>query len=296
MATHPGIHMRAWLSLIRETFKEYFADEAPRLGAALAFYTIFSLPALLILVIAVAGLAFGVDAAQGQIVNEVQAFIGEESAKTLQTVIESARRPEAGIVATIVGLVTLLLGATGVFGELEDALNIVWNVPKKEGFSVLALVKSRFLSFTLILGTGFLLLVSLVVSAGIAALGKYSSQLFPDTELLLQIASTLISLAVITVLFAMIYKILPKVKVAWKDVWIGAFLATLLFTLGKSLIALYIGKSGVASTYGAAGSLVVILIWVYFSAQVFLLGAEFTQVYSRHHGSRKDNPAKPASA
>lgn len=284
--------MRDWLILFRETFKEYFADEAPRLGAALAFYTIFSLPALLILVIAVAGLAFGVEAAQGQIVGEVRGFIGEESAKTLQTVIESARRPESGIIATIVGLITLLIGATGVFGELEDALNIVWNVKKKEGFNLVGLIKSRFLSFSLILGTGFLLLVSLVVSAGIAALGKYSSQLFPDTELLLQIASTIISLAVITVLFAMIYKILPKVKVAWKDVWIGAFLATLLFTLGKSLIALYIGKSGVASTYGAAGSLVVILIWVYFSAQVFLLGAEFTQVYSRRHGSRKGAPAK----
>lgn len=287
--------MRDWLTLFRETFTEYFDDGAPRLGAALAFYTIFSLPALLILVIAVAGLAFGVEAAQGQIVNEVRGFIGEESAKTLQTVIESARQPESGIIATIVGLITLLIGATGVFGELEDALNIVWNVKKKEGFNLLGLVKSRFLSFSLILGTGFLLLVSLVVSAGIAALGKYSSQLFPDTEVLLQIASTVISLAVITILFAMIYKILPKVKVAWKDVWIGAFLATLLFTLGKSLIALYIGKSGVASTYGAAGSLVVILIWVYFSAQVFLLGAEFTQVYSRHHGSRKNAPAKAAS-
>lgn len=283
--------MRSWISLLRETFKEYFADDAPRLGAALAFYTIFSLPALLILVIAVAGLAFGADAAQGQIVGEVRGFIGEESAQTLQTVIESARKPEAGIVATLVGLITLLIGATGVFGELEDALNIVWNVPKKAGFSVLGLIQSRFLSFTLILGTGFLLLVSLVVSAGIAAVGKYSNQLFPDTELLLQIGSAAISLTVITVLFAMIYKILPKVKVAWKDVWIGAFLATLLFTLGKSLIALYIGKSGVASTYGAAGSLVVILIWVYFSAQVFLLGAEFTQVYSRRHGSRKTQSA-----
>lgn len=283
--------MRAWLGLIRETFKEYFADDAPRLGAALAFYTIFSLPALLILVIAVAGLAFGTDAAQGQIVAEVQGFIGEESAKTLQAVIESARKPEAGIIATLVGLVTLLIGATGVFGELEDALNIVWNVPKKTGFNVLGLIKSRFLSFTLILGTGFLLLVSLVVSAGIAAVGKYSNRLFSDTEILLQLGSTAISLTVITVLFAMIYKILPKVKVAWKDVWIGAFLATLLFTLGKSLIALYIGKSGVASTYGAAGSLVVILIWVYFSAQVFLLGAEFTQVYSRRHGSHKSDPA-----
>lgn len=285
------IDMRSWISLLRETFKEYFADDAPRLGAALAFYTIFSLPALLILVIAVAGLAFGTDAAQGQIVGEVRGFIGEESAQTLQTVIESARKPEAGIVATLVGLITLLIGATGVFGELEDALNIVWNVPKKTGFSVLGLIQSRFLSFTLILGTGFLLLVSLVVSAGIAAVGKYSNQLFPDTELLLQIGSAAISLTVITVLFAMIYKILPKVKVAWKDVWIGAFLATLLFTLGKSLIALYIGKSGVASTYGAAGSLVVILIWVYFSAQVFLLGAEFTQVYSRRHGSRKTQSA-----
>lgn len=287
--------MRDWLSLFRETFKEYFADGAPRLGAALAFYTIFSLPALLILVIAVAGLAFGVEAAQGQIVDEVRGFIGEDSATTLQTVIESARRPESGIIATIVGLITLLIGATGVFGELEDALNIVWNVKKQGGFNLLGLIKSRFLSFSLILGTGFLLLVSLVVSAGIAAFGKYSSQLFPDTEALLQIASTVIGLAVVTVLFAMIYKILPKVKVAWKDVWIGAFLATLLFTLGKSLIALYIGKSGVASTYGAAGSLVVILIWVYFSAQVFLLGAEFTQVYSRRHGSRKDSPAKTAA-
>lgn len=280
--------MRIW-TLLRETFKEYLADEAPRLGAALAFYTVFSLPALLILVIAVAGLAFGMEAAQGQIVGEIRGFVGEDAARTLQQIIDSAREPEAGVIATIVGLVTLLLGATGVFGELEEALNKVWNVKKQEGFNFLALLRSRFLSFSLILGTGFLLLVSLVVSAAVAALGKYSNQLFPGSEALLQVANAGLSLIVITILFAMIYKFLPRVKVAWKDVWVGAFLATLLFTLGKSLIALYIGKSGVASAYGAAGSLVVILIWVYFSAQVFLLGAEFTQVYARHHGSRKNS-------
>lgn len=279
--------IRSWLSLIRATFQEYFADGVPRLGAALAFYTIFSLPALLIVVIAVAGLAFGVEAAQSQIVAEIEGFIGHDSAVALQAIIESARKPEAGVIATIVGLITLLIGATGVFGEIEDALNIVWNVPKTKGFNLLALIKSRFLSFSLILGTGFLLLVSLVISAGLAAIGKYSSQLFPEMEIMLQVANALISLAVITVLFAMIYKLLPKVKVAWKDVWMGAFLATVLFSLGKSLIALYIGKSNIASTYGAAGSLVVILIWVYFSAQVFLLGAEYTQVYSHRRGSRQ---------
>lgn len=278
---------RSWLSLIRSTFQEYFANGVPRLGAALAFYTIFSLPALLIVVIAVAGLAFGVEAAQTQIVAEIEGFIGHDSAVALQAIIESARKPEAGVIATIVGLITLLVGATGVFGEIEDALNIVWNVPKTKGFNLLALIKSRFLSFSLILGTGFLLLVSLVISAGLAAIGKYSSQLFPGMEIMLQVANALISLAVITVLFAMIYKLLPKVKVAWKDVWMGAFLATVLFSLGKSLIALYIGKSDIASTYGAAGSLVVILIWVYFSAQVFLLGAEYTQVYSHRRGSRQ---------
>lgn len=282
-----GESMRAWLSLVSETFQEYFADGAPRLGAALAFYTIFSLPALLIVVIAVAGLSFGVEAAQNQIVAEIEGFIGHDSAVALQAIIESARTPESGVIATIVGLITLIIGATGVFGEIEDALNIVWNVPKTKGFSLLALIKSRFLSFSLILGTGFLLLISLVISAGLAAVGKYSSQLFPDMEIMLQVGNALISLAVITGLFAMIYKLLPKVKVAWKDVWVGAFLATVLFTLGKSLIALYIGKSDIASTYGAAGSLVVILIWVYFSAQVFLLGAEFTQVYSRRRGSRQ---------
>lgn len=239
---------RSWLSLIRATFQEYFADGAPRLGAALAFYTIFSLPALLIVVIAVAGLAFGVEATQSQIVAEIEGFIGHDSAVALQTIIESARKPEAGVIATIVGLITLLIGATGVFGEIEDALNIVWNVPKTKGFNLFTLIKSRFLSFSLILGTGFLLLVSLAISAGLAAIGKYSSQLFPGMEIMLQVANALISLAVITVLFAMIYKLLPKVKVAWKDVWMGAFLATVLFSLGKSLIALYIGKSDIAST------------------------------------------------
>lgn len=162
------------------------------------------------------------------------------------------------MIATIVGLITLLIGATGVFGEIEDALNIIWNVSKTKGFNLFALIKSRFLSFSLILGMGVLLLVSLVISAGLAAIGKYSSQLFPEMEIMLQVANALISLAVITVLFAMIYKLLPKVKVAWKDVWMGVFLATVLFSLGKSLIALYIGKSNIASTYGATGLLVVI--------------------------------------
>ena len=282
-------------TLLKESFREWVDDNAPRLGAALAFYTAFSLSPVLVVVIAIAGLAFGHEAAQRQIMGQVQGLLGEQGAKAVATMLQDASKPSSGIVASVVGLVTLLIGATGVFGELRDALNTIWEVPSKGLGGIRGLIKDRFLSFTMLLGIGFLLLVSLVISAGLAAVGRFLGGVLPALSVLGEVANFLISLVVITVLFAMIYKYLPDLKIPWGDVWIGAAVTALLFDLGKSLIGLYLGSSKIASTYGAASSLAIVLIWIYYSAQIFLFGAEFTQVYARQHGSRLNIEPTPAS-
>ncbi len=269
------------------------ADNAPSLGAALAYYTIFSLAPVLIVVIAVAGLVFGREAAEGEILRELQALVGPAGAATIQTIIQRVSQPALGIVASTVGLVTVLVGASGAFLQLQDALNQIWKVkPKSESFWVCALRK-RSLSFGLVLGTGFLLLVSLALSAALAAVGTFMGQLLPIAAFLLESVNFLLSFAVITLLFAMIFKVLPDTEVAWGDVWMGAAVTALLFTIGKMLIGLYLGKSSVASAYGAAGSLVVVLVWVYYSAQILLLGAEFTHAYANQHGSRVGPSSRP---
>jgi membrane protein len=277
--------------LVTETSNQWFADNAPRLGAALAYYSIFSLAPLLIVVIAIAGLAFGRDAAQHRIVTQIGDFMGQQGAEAIEKMIQAARGPAKGIFATVIGLVTLIFGASLVVSELRNSLNLIWKVPPPGDSPGLLremarTLQQRFLSFAMVLGVGFLLLVSLVINAIVAALGSHLEQLLPMPEFVLQTITVVIWFAVTSLLFALIYKVLPDVEIAWSDVAVGAVVTSALFTLGRLLIALYLGKSSVASAYGAAGSLVIILLWVYYSAQIFFFGAEFTRAYANKYGSR----------
>lgn len=272
--------------LLKETFKEWSEDKASRLSAALAYYTIFSLAPLLIIVIAIAGSVFGEEAARGQIVGQIQGLVGTSGAEVIETAIENANQPATGTIASIISIIALLFGASGVFAELQDALNTIWEVTPKPGMGVKGFVRNRFLSFAMILGIGFLLLVSLVISAALAALNSYFSHLVPGVDFLWSIANFLISFGVITLLFAMIYRFLPDVEITWNDVWIGAAITSLLFVIGKSILGIYLGNSSFGSAYGAAGSLVIILAWVYYAAQILFFGAEFTQVYATKYGSQ----------
>lgn len=242
--------------LLSATFTKWTEDHAQSLGAALAFYTVFSLAPLLLLVIAIAGLMFGQEAAEDQIIGQIQSFVGEESAKVIQGMLENVRKPTTGLIATCLAFVTLLFGATGVFVQLQDALNIIWGVESKPGLGIIQTLKDRFISFFAVFGSGFLLLVFLALSAGLAAIGHRLEYLLPGSELLIQPINALVSFGVVTVLFAMIYKMLPDVSIQWSDVWIGA-----------------------------AGSLIAVLLWVYYASQIFLFGAEFTAVYAGSHGS-----------
>ena len=273
-------------TLLKDTFGAWSRDKVPRHGAALAYYTVLSLVPLLVVIIAMIGLIFGRDAAQGYILDQIGSLVGPQSAAAIKEMIQRASQPSTGIMATIVASVTLLAGASGVFAQLQDSLNSLWGVEPKEGRGLWGLIRDRFLSVATLLGTGFLLLVSLVLSAALAAFGKWFGGWLPAPEFVLQGLEFVISLSVITVLFALMFKALPDAKVAWGDVWIGAGLTALLFTIGKFAIGLYLGKSDVGSAYGAAGSLVILLVWVYYSAQILLFGAEFTQVYANTLGSR----------
>jgi membrane protein len=255
------------------------------MGAALAFYAVFSLAPVLIIAISVAGVAFGQKAAEGEFSRQLQGLVGETGAKAIQAILLNANRPSLGIIASAFGIGILLVGASGAFVELQDALNKIWKVQCRPGSVWLRVIRERFLSFGLVLGLGFLLLVSLVVSAALEAVGNFITPLLPWPVFLLESVNLLLSLGVIALLLAMIFKYLPDVAIAWSDVWMGAAIAALLLTTGKALIGLYLAKSTVASAYGAASSLVIILTWVYYSAQIVLFGAEVTQVYSRQHGS-----------
>jgi membrane protein len=281
------VNLKTIFELLKETFSEWSEDKASRLAAALAYYTIFSLAPLLVIAVAIAGFFFGGrEAAREQIIAQVEGMVGAQGAQAVGSLIENASRPGAGILATVIGVVTLLFGASGVFVQLHDALNTMWEVAPKPGGGFVKMIKDRFLSFTMILGTGFLLLVSLVVSAALTAINSYFSELLPGADILWRAINLFISIGVITLIFAAIYKVLPDVEVKWQDVWIGALVTSLLFNLGKYLISLYLSQSTVNSTFGAAGSLAVLLIWVYYSAQIVFFGAEFTQVYARRYGSR----------
>lgn len=273
-------------TVAKESGEGWDRDRVSSLAAGLAYYTLLSLAPLVVIAIAIAGFVFGQDAARHRIADELGAVVGSEAARAIQEVVKGARAPTAGIVSTVIGVVVLFVGASGVFGELQSSLNTVWNVKPKPGRGIAGIIKDRFFSFTMVLSVAFLLLVSTVLTAALAAIGRYLGAALPGGEALWQLLNLAFSLAVVTALFALIFKIVPDAEIAWKDVWVGAFVTALLFTLGKFLIGLYLGKSSVASAYGAAGSLVVLVIWVYYSAQILLLGAEFTQAYASHFGSR----------
>jgi membrane protein len=275
----------AWI-MLRETFSAWAGDYAPSMGAALAYYTVFSIAPLLLIVISVAGLVFGEDAARGEIFDQLRELMGERGAGVVQEMLRSVNRPGEGLVAAAAGGLALLVGATTVFGELQASLDRIWEV-KDEARSggLWRMLRKRLMSFGMILGVGFLLTVSLLASAALAALATWWRPLFGNWLALAQLLNVALSFAMITAVFALIYKLVPSVQVAWRDVLIGALVTALLFSIGKYMIGLYIGRSAVASAFGAAGSLVVLLLWVYYSAQIFLFGAEFTWVYAHRHGS-----------
>ncbi len=280
------------LALVKDTASAWSDDYAPSMGAALSYYTLFSIAPLLLIVIAVAGFVFGADAARGEIFGQLAGLVGPDGAKAIEGLLQAADQPRQGMVATIVGIVTLLLGATTEFGELQNALDRIWRAPAREAAKGWwNLLRTRLLSFGMVLGIAFLLTVSLLLSAAIAALGKW----WGSAEILAHVLEVGLSFALTTVLFALIYKFIPRVQVAWHDVWIGAAVTAILFAIGKLLIGLYLGKTSVASSFGAAGSLVVVMLWVYYSAQIFLFGAEFTRVYAHEHGSRRQE-ARPVPA
>jgi membrane protein len=280
----------AWLKslfgMLKEAAADWNDDNVPRLGAALSYYTIFSLAPLLLITISIAGLVFGQEAAQGRIVHQIDGLLGQDGAKAIEGMLENARKPATGLLATLAGIATLLFGATGAFNELRTSLNTVWEVETPKAGGLLGMVKARLLSFTMVLGVGFLLLVSLVLSAALAALDASLDSFFPGGAVLLQVLNSVISLGVVALLFAMIYKVLPDTEVEWRDVWFGAVVTAALFVVGKYAIGLYLGRGAVGSAYGAAASLVIILVWVYYAAQILFFGAELTQVYARRHGSR----------
>ena len=283
--------MGKYLTLFKETAKEFGEDKAPRLGAALAYYTIFSVGPLLLIAVAMAGLFLGQEAAQGQVSDQLGKFFGSQMAESLEQMIQAAAKPKTGRVATIIGLLTLMIGASGVFGQLKDAMNTIWNVEPKKTSGIMGFVTQRFLSMAMVLGIGFLLLVTLVFDAIISAMGPMLERLIGG-EAVVHALSLALSFAVVTVLFAAIFRILPDLKIAWRDVWLGAVFTSLLFVLGKWGLGLYLGKAAVGSAYGAAGSLVILLVWVYWSAQILFFGAEFTQVYARTFGSMKGDTSK----
>ncbi|HYR28189.1 MAG TPA: YihY/virulence factor BrkB family protein [Thermoanaerobaculia bacterium] len=283
--------MKKYLTLFKETFKEFGEDKAPRLGAALAYYTIFSIGPLLLIAVAMAGIFWGDEAAQGKISAELGKVFGSTMAESLETMVQAAAKPKSGTIATIVGIITLMLGASGVFGQLKDALNTIWNVEKKKAGGVVGFIKERFLSMAMVLGIGFLLLVTLLIDTVISAMGGYIEK-YVGGEAVMHAIQLVVSFIVVTVLFAAIFRILPDLKIAWKDVWLGAVMTSLLFVVGKFGLGIYLGKAAVGSAYGAAGSLVILLVWVYWSAQILFLGAEFTQVYARSYGSLKGDTSK----
>lgn len=285
--------------LAKAAYAGWMQHNPARLGAALAFFTVFSLAPLLIIAIAVAGFVFGEEAARGQISIQISATVGPQVAKGIEDMVRNAAKPGQGIIAAAIGVATLILGASGVFGQLKDAMNTIWEVlPDPEG-GFLKLIRDRFLTFTMVLGASFLLLVSLIVSAGLAALTNAASGTGIAVSPLFQLLDAVVALGIVTVLFALLFKYLPDVKVAWHDVWLGAFVTSLLFSIGKLVIGLYLGRSGVASAYGAAGSLIVILLWVYYASQILFFGAELTRAYALRHGSQKppeQDSARPTEA
>jgi membrane protein len=270
--------------VIKEAANQWLDDKAPRLGAALAYYTVFSLAPLLVIVIGIAGLLFGHDAAQAGVAGQIDALVGPKGGEAIRAMLASANQPESGGLGSVLGIAMLLFGASGLFSQLQDALNTIWHVEPRPGRGFIGIVRDRFLSFSMVMGVAFLLLASLVVSAALAAVTSRLNDL--QTSMIGLGIATLVDLIILTVLFAMIFRYLPDVRIAWHNVWLGAVITALLFTIGKFLISFYLGKSGVATAYGAAGSFAVLLVWIYYTSQVFLFGAELTKAYANQSNSR----------
>ena len=287
-----GIMANAW-ELIKRTVDEWQTDEAPRMGASLAYYALFSLAPLLVIVIFIISLVYKGDTI-GHIQGQIGSLVGADGAKTIAVAIHNAGRFGHGVLATIMSFVVLSLGATGVFSELHTAMNKIWKVRRRQHGFVSGIVRDRFASFTMVLAIAFLLLVSMIVSALLSAVTAYFSYLLPGSDFLWHVADLAVSFAVVTLLFAMLFRYVPDERVAWRDVWVGAAVTALLFDLGKFLIGYYIGKSSVGSMFGAAGSVVVILTWVYYSSQLIYFGAEFTHVYATLRGTRSMNQRRSA--
>ena len=288
---HGVVAAKRYVALLKETASAWSEDYAPSMGAALSYYSLFSIAPLLLIVIGIAGLVFGADAARGAIFGELRGLIGDQGAQAVEGLLQAADKPKQGIVSTIVGVVILLVGAMTVFGELQNALDRIWRAPARVKASGLwTLLRTRLLSFGMVLGIAFLLMISLVLSAALAALGKWWGAAFGGWEAIAHLVDVLLSFGLMTVMFALIYRYIPRVRVEWHDVWIGAAVTSVLFAIGKFAIGLYLGKSAVASSFGAAGSLVILMVWVYYSAQIFLFGAEFTWVYAHEFGSRRGEP------
>jgi membrane protein len=282
--------VKAW-TLTRTTINLWLDDNAPRLAASLAFYALLSLAPLIVLAIAIASLQFGEDAAKGQIARELSGIVGADAGKAIQSIVANAKAPRSGLVSTIVGGGVLLFGASGAFVELQSALDTIWGVKPKPGRGLAGVIKDRGFSLALVLCLAFLLMVSLIVSAALSAAGRFFQNSLPGGESLWQVLNLLISLTVTTVLFGLVLKVIPDTIVSWRDVWIGALVTALLFTLGKTLLGFYIGKFGATSAFGAAGSLVALVVWVYYSSQVLFFGAEFTKVYACRFGK----PIEPSA-
>jgi membrane protein len=279
--------MRWIWKLLKDTYAEWSEDRVPRLSAALAYYTTFSLAPLLVVIIALAGAVFGADAVRGRLDDQIRGLLGTDAARAVQEMVKSATaHSSAGIVATTLSILALIFGATGVFGELQDSLNTIWEVKPKPGRGWRGIVQDRLLSFGMVLTVAFLLVVSLVASAVIAGLGTLLGGWIGAFEPLWHLVDVVVSIAVLSVLFGAIFKLLPDVQIGWRDVWVGAVATSILFTVGKLVLGLYIARSSTASVFGAAGSLVVLLIWVYYSAQILFFGAELTQVYANRWGTR----------
>jgi membrane protein len=274
------------IKTFRQAVWAWWDDNALRLGASLAYYTLFAIAPVLLVAIAIAGLAFGPEAVRGEIVTQLQGLLGRDGASAVQAMLEGASRPQSGVLATVIGSITFVFAATGAFLELQTVLNTIWRVKPRPDANLTAFVRDRIRSFGIVLAIGFLLLVSLAISAALAAANAWIDRRAPGVPLLWQIINSIVSLAVITALFAMLYRFLPDVKLEWRDVVTGALVTAVLFTVGKQIIGLYLGQSSTASSYGAAGSVIVLLLWVYYSTQIMLVGAEFTRIYAETHGSR----------
>lgn len=281
-----NIRLKGIWAFTKDVFNQFIDDKCPKLGAALSFYTIFSVAPIIVIAISVAALIFGHNAARGELISQIEGLVGHDGARVIQTALKNAQYSHQDVVTILTGFVALVIGSTVVFVELQDSLNMIWKIKPKPGRNMFkGLIRDRLQSFAMVLGTGFLLLISLIVSALISSIDNYISESYFDIpKFILDFSNIIISLLITFLLFMMIFKVLPDVHIKWKHVWVGALVTAVLFVLGKYLIGLYLGTSTLSSTYGAAGSLVVFLLWVYYSAQILFLGAEFTQVYANKYG------------